>query len=125
MRRHPIAAITAALVVLLLAARAACDPVPAPPNTPLVWYHVASSGRLVTDGGTDLRLPAGYFLPEPSWSALDTELRRLQDSETRLAAEVESYKKSTDGWQPGWKTLATAFVAGAVLGYEIQHHLTH
>jgi hypothetical protein len=61
-------------------------------------------------------LPAGRFLDEPAWSALDTEMKRLQDVETRLRAENDVYKKNADTWSPGWKTLVGAVVTGISVG---------
>ncbi len=98
--------------VLGTAARAACDPAP----TPIV-AHTNTDGHLVTDGGTDLRIPPSYIVDVPTWKRLDAEMRRLQDAETRLTAENASLARSASGWQPGWKTLAGAIVAGAALGF--------
>lgn len=115
----------ATVLVVVIATRAAADPapLPAPANTSLTWYHVETPGHLVTEGGTDLRLPPGYYLPEPVWRALDTEVRRLQDQETRLTAENASLTESATGWQPGWKTLGLAVLSGVALGAYLEHRL--
>ncbi len=112
-------ALTVALV--LAAARALGDPTPAeaPPPT-----HLASSSAVHTDGGSDLRLPPGYFLAEPTWMRLDTETRRLQDAETRLRAENASLRASAaTGWQPGWYTVVLAVSGGIALGAYLDHKL--
>lgn len=62
------------------------------------------------------RLPPGRFLDEPEWSKLDTEIRRLQETETRLKAENNVYKNAADGWSPGWKTLVGALGLGISIG---------
>ncbi len=111
--------LTAALV--LAAARAAADPATAeaPPPT-----HLASSSAVHTDGGSDLRLPPGYFLAEPTWLRLDAETRRLQDAETRLRAENTSLRASAaTGWQPGWYTVVLAVSGGIALGVYLDHKL--
>lgn len=71
---------------------------------------------VVTEGGASLRLPAGYFLVDPLWTSWELELRRLQDAETRLAAENESLRRSAEEWQPGWKLLAGAVLTGLAAG---------
>lgn len=85
--------------------------------------HMRTPSHVQTDGGADVRLPPGWFLDEGSYGTLDTEVKRLQDAETRLKAENGSLKKSADGWQPGWYTLGVAVATGIVLGYEIEKHL--
>lgn len=71
---------------------------------------------LARDDGATRRLPVGRFVDEPSWSMLDTELKRLQDAETRLTAENKSMRETTSGWQPGWISLSTALISGIALG---------
>lgn len=105
------ARLVAALVVaaaLALPARAAAEPPPP--------VHLKSGSSVTTDRGSVLRLPPGYFVTEDGWSKLDVEVRRLQESEVRLKAENESLRDSAESWQPGWKTLAGALVAGISLG---------
>lgn len=109
-------AVAVAVAVYLSATRAAAEPVPAP--TPdLTPWHIVSASTLTTEGGSTEALPAGVvILRGEAWEKLDVEIRRLQDAETRLAAENVSLRESlTDGGGPGWATL-TAFVAGAALG---------
>lgn len=111
-------------VLLVLAGRAAADPVTtivAPAITGA--SHINTSSHLVTDGGSDLRLPAGYFLDEPSYTKIDTELKRLQDSETGLQAANNSLRQSMSGWSPGWKTLLGTLVSGLLLGMYVEHRL--
>jgi hypothetical protein len=79
--------------------------------------HLQSSSTVHTDGGVDLRLPPGYFLPEPDWSKLDVEMRRLQDQETRLNAQNQALRSDLEHWQPGWVTLVGAAVLGGALGW--------
>lgn len=121
-------AFAAALLALLLSAGgAAAQPVAPSPEVPEAGPDVPEAidgpARLhgpstaTLDTGTRVRLPAGYFLPEPYWNALDVEMRRLQDAETRLAAENESLRSSGSTW--GWGTVgiaAGALVAGIVGG---------
>jgi hypothetical protein len=72
-----------------------------------------------TDGGSDLRLPPGYFYDVPAQTKLDDEMRRLQTAETRLTAENASFRKSAAAWSPAWWALAAATATGIVLGWEI------
>jgi len=51
-------------------------------------------------------------MAEPVFAARDAELRALQADRTRLVAERDSYKRSAEQWHPGWKMVATAFIAG-------------
>lgn len=103
--RIKIAALAAACVVHLLTTRAAAEPAPPP-------WRFRQPPTITTPRGTVLELPPGYYLAEPTWSALDAELRRLQERETRLEAENTSLRKSTTERPPGWGTLA--LVTGAL-----------
>ncbi len=110
-------AIAVALAIALYPRSAGADVpplivVPAP-ETPL---HLRSSSTAVTDRGSRLRLPPGYFIDEPGWSKLDLELRRLQDAETRVTAENASLRKATETWQPGWMTLTLTLAVGLAGG---------
>lgn len=105
----------ATVVVMTATTRLALgDPVapPAPVN-----LHILSPSTVHTDGGSDVRLPPGYFLDEATRAAIDTEMKRLQDQETRLTAENTSLTQSTQGWQPGWYTLAITLASGLALGW--------
>lgn len=108
-------------LVLGLGSSAAADPTtPASPAVPAasgIWYHAAAPVHLTVEGGGSYDLPAGYYLPEPAWHALDTEVRRLQTTETRLEAENRVLRRAVAGWTPGWKVLATAVVVGLAGGW--------
>lgn len=78
--------------------------------------HIQSESTLISDGGSILRLPPGYFLPDAKFNALDLELRRLQEQEVRLDAENRSLRKSAETWSPGWKTLTAVFTVGVTVG---------
>lgn len=105
MRRHKIA-VGFALAVALSTRSAADD----------FALHIIAPSKLETAKGTKLELPPGYFLDEPTWKRLDDELKRLQEAETRLRAENESFRKSAQEWQPGWKTLLGATLSGIAIG---------
>lgn len=104
-------ALVVALVVTLLAASATAGPLPPP-------IEVTEEVTLKADTGEELRVPPGRYLPEPTWHALDLEMRRLQDAETRLAAENQSLRSSLDegpGWGT-WVTIGLALAAGIGVG---------
>lgn len=90
----------------------------AEPYTPrpgeILHLQTPTTGK--TDGGTDLRLPPGYFFDEPTHTTLDAEMRRLQERETRLAAENKSLRSSAKGISFGWYALAGALVTGFTVG---------
>lgn len=107
-------AVAVAVVAVLLAPKVAAEPlmhiVTEEPRTLCVpWPEGAAPTTCRT-------LPPGHFVNEPAWSALDTEIRRLQDQETRLDAENRSLRESAAGWQPGWRTLAVTLATGVALG---------
>ena len=102
--------LAAALVVYLLATRAAADPAPS------IRLRMREDSTLTLKSGRVLDLPPGRYIEEIEFEKLEIEFKRLQDAETRLTAERDSYKKSTDQWRVGWKTLVFAFTAGAALG---------
>ena len=108
------AGIAVTIAVVLCAPRVCANPDPVPAGHAV---HVLTPSHLVSDGGTDLRLPPSYVIDEPTWSRLDVEVRRLQDAEHRLTAENASLRKSASGWRPGWKTISLALAAGAVGGW--------
>lgn len=91
-------------------------PVPADPP-PAGFWHVVVPWTLVTPEGTHLQFPPAFIFNEAKYSALDTEMKRLQDAETRLTAENAALKKDVEGWQPGWYTLGAAALAGIALGW--------
>lgn len=78
-------------------------------------YHLKSPSEVVTEKGSKLSLPPGYFLDEKTWQERDAELKRLQEDETRKRAENESLRKSAE--EVPWKTVACALVFGAFVGY--------
>ena len=114
--RRPICLIIA-LAVLLAGPRALADDAPeletAPDPAVLVneaELHIPATGR------TYKLVPGTWLLAPPSWTKLETELKRLQDAETRLSAENKSMRETSSGWRPGWKLLLGAFAVGATSG---------
>ncbi len=102
-----------ALVVYLLAARAAADPAPSD------RLRMRDSSSLTLKSGRVLELPPGRFTEERTFEKDETELKRLQDQETKLGAENRSLRDSAAGWQPGWRTLLLAVASGAMIGFYV------
>lgn len=98
-------ALAAALGVMLLASGAAAE-----------TTHLRSPSTCQTDGGSSVRFPPGVFVPDPDWLRIDTEVRRLQDAETRLGAENRVLRDAAGG---GRFRLVLGVVAGAVLGFAL------
>lgn len=103
--RHRSCAWLVALIIVLWSVLARGEPI-----------RLLTPSVVVTEGGSRVELPPGVFLPEPEWQRLDVEVRRLQDTETRLTAERDSYRESASGG-PGWMGWITAFSAGVAAGY--------
>ena len=109
-------------VVLVLASRAAAD-TGSGSELDTSNLHLATSSTVITDGGTSLRLPPGYFLDESKHGQVDAEFKRLQDQETRLTAANGSLLKSASGFTPGWMAAVAAFVVGGAVGAYLEHRL--
>ncbi len=120
-----LALLSVATLVLVSPIRAAGDPVDA--RLPLLTLPgprtLCKPAELATDPPVCRELPPGRFVDEPAWTALDLELRRLQTKEIRIDAENASLRASADGWQPGWRTLAVAFVTGVAGGFAVYHYI--
>lgn len=117
-------------VVLTLAARGVlADPTPAPAPTVVVapplpgTLHLQTPSTVVTDGGSNLRLPPGYWMDEPTYKRQDDDLKVLQDKDTRLTVENQSLRQSVSGWQPGWKMILSAVVTGLAAGIYLGHKI--
>lgn len=118
-RQHAAGIAATAVVLAALCAPAYGDLAPAPSG----FLHMRSPSTLKTDGGSELRLPPGYFLDEPTYDKLDAETKRLQDAEVRLTAENKSMRQSLSGWQPGWYIIAGFVVSGVALGWYLRDKL--
>ncbi len=105
MRRRRV--VLAVALLVMLSERADAEPP----------VHLKTPSSVQTDGGSTLRLPAGYFLEEPVWDSLQFEVKRLQEREVRLAAENKSLRASADETSFGWTVLGAAIVAGFTAGY--------
>lgn len=105
-------ALVVAFVVSLLTTNAAAEPLSE--VTP-----ITESVTLRADSGAELRVPPGFFVPAPLWATLDAEIKRLQEAETRLAAENASLRASANDDGPGWGTvlaIGSALAAGMIAG---------
>lgn len=100
MRNRRLAVVTALLVTL--AAREASGDI----------VHLKTPSSVVTEGGSTLTLPPGYFLDEQTWQERDLEMRRLQEQETRLVAENKVLRESSDF--PPWASVALGAVGIAI-----------
>lgn len=113
--------------VILLARAATADPSPTPPHGTTgggsTFDHIETPSTCRSDGGTDFRLPPGYFLDEPSWKRYDADVKQLQDDRTRLTAENASMKASLSSWQPGWWTLLGVAASAAAGGWYLRGKL--
>lgn len=130
-RRRRAAALVVAVLVLLASTRtagadgdagagaaettsAAVEPAP-PPAPALPPLHFARPIVITTASGRTLDAPPGYYLADPTFAALDAELRRSQDAETRLGAENESLRRSASE-RPGLALLLGAAAIGVAAG---------
>lgn len=95
----------AVVVVAALGREASSDPI----------YHLRSPSELVTEKGSRLALPPGYFLDENTWADRDAELKAAQEARVRLAAENASMRKSLSEGGSVRGYLIT-LVVGAALG---------
>ncbi len=111
--------IIALCVVLLQCGPAVAEP---PSFAHLLSPRLACLGTLQAPTEC-IQLSPGYFFDEPTYNKLDTEMKRLQDAETRLQAENESFRKFAATWQPGWLTIGTALVAGVALGVYVDRKI--
>lgn len=109
-----------ALVLLLSSSSAAADS--APTHVQTEEPRLLCVPPLAVDARCR-ELPPGRFVDEGTWGRLDAELRRSNDSETRLKAENESLRKSVRGWTPGWRTIAATLVVGLAGGAYLHHKL--
>lgn len=109
MRGKTLVIMAAALSVLLLSGGVAADPLPE-------VIPVTESVTLRADGGAELRVPPGYYVPLDAWQALDAEIKRSQTAETRLSAENLSLRKSAESESCPWYLIAGAFALGITLG---------
>lgn len=105
-------------------------PCPTPPTSPtsltvpgFTYLHILSDFTVKTSGGSELHLAPGYYLDDPNWKKLDDAFKAKADDDTRLTAENAALKASLSGWQPGWKTLATALAVGLVGGWYLHDKL--
>ena len=106
MHLHRRVFLAAALATVLFAREATGEPI----------LHIKTPSTLKTEGGSELRLPPGYFLDEEAWRERDLELKRLQESDVRLRAENRSLRKSAEADAIPWKTIGCAIVFGAFVG---------
>lgn len=110
-----------AIAVTVSSGVAIADPQPSP-DAPHQVIHSPNPITLRADTGEELRVPPGYYLPEPVWQGLDLEVKRLQESETRLKAENRSLRDSASTAGPGWGTVALVLggiAAGVAMGYAL------
>lgn len=106
MRRHRKMGMAAALVVYLLATRAAAEPAPSQ------HMRMRDPSSLTVKSGRTFELPPGRFIEEELFQKSEAERMKMADAVTRLTAENRSYKTSSKEWRPGWKSLCTAFALG-------------
>jgi hypothetical protein len=85
--------------------------------------RISSRSTLKTEGGSELSLPARVrIMSEEKFEALDKEVRRLQEVETRLSAENASLRATPSGsstWIAVTIVAAGSLIAGAYLGWRV------
>ena len=101
-------------VLLTLSTRVAADPVDKPP--PTVPAQIKSASVLTT-AKTRIELPPlWWILPPDKYPAMDAELKRAQEAETRLTAENGSLRSSAAKTDVNLIALTIAVVVGAIGG---------
>ena len=96
---------------------------PAPTVAPVKPVHILTPAEVHTQGGSDINLPPGYFLTEPDWNVLDSQVKDLQDDKTRLTAQNNAFRNAPG---PGWWILVAGTVGllvGVSGGIYIGHKL--
>jgi hypothetical protein len=111
--------ISALLILVCMSSDAFGEPEPIPGGS---MSLVTSPGVLtLIEGPTPGRsfiIPLGSHVYAPAEHLIiDTELKRLQERETRLAAENDALRKKTSGWQPGYLTLVKVTLGALVVGF--------
>jgi hypothetical protein len=98
--------VAAAFAVFLLSRIAVADPAHS--------IHTLSPTTCHSDGGSAFSMGPSYHVTEDDWQRMDKEMRRLQDHETQLEVERDSYRNHAhDGI--GWGTISIV-VAGIAVG---------
>lgn len=125
MKHKKVYVVLAAVVASHLLCHAAYgDPAPTSIAVPGFSYvHILSDFDVKTSGGSQLHLPPSYCVDEPGWKKLDDAYKTKSDDDTRLTAENKALKEALSGWQPGWKTLASALAVGLVGGWYLHDKL--
>ena len=98
------------VIALLLASLGHADPL-----CDSTCLHHKKPAKLTTESGNVFDLPPGYTIPEEKYNSLDAELKRLQDTETRLTAENTSLRKSARS-SVGWVGVVSAIGLGLTVG---------
>ena len=121
---HKVGVVVTAIVFMLSTGAAYGDPAPSPSTTTAPsFFHLADPSVLTSHAGTVLTLPPGYWMDEPTFKLEDDKRKVEQDLDTRLTAENKSLRAAAAGWQPGWKTLATALMTGLAAGWYLHSKL--
>lgn len=114
----------AAGLVVLLSARDALAQDAGPPDAASEvdagldpTTHVKSSFVVTTAAGNTRAFAPSWIVPEPVWTLIDVELKRLQTTETVLGAENASLRASAAEGGFGWGSVVAvaAAVAGGIL----------
>ena len=100
-------AVAVAIILVLFSDRVLAEDLP-------FGHYVVKNTAVVDVAGAKFNLPVGTHVVTPDlWGTLETEVKRLQDQETRLKAENQSLKNALNAWSPGIGTLAV--IAGSVV----------
>ncbi len=108
-------AIAIAVAIVLTGKYARADEPPPEPPEMAAPLHVLSPSTITTITGASKSLPPGWFYSEAQRAALDAEIKRAQDAETRLGAENASLRASASEFTPSWRLMLGA-VGLALLG---------
>jgi hypothetical protein len=77
-------------------------------------YRIKSPSTVVTEKGSTLKLPPGYFLDEEAWRERDERLKQAENDRTRLKAENQSLRKSAGDYP--WVATGVVGAFGVALG---------
>lgn len=97
---------TCIIALMLVATSATAEPL-----------RLRTASTVKTDGGSELRLPAGYFLEDELWEKLDAEVRRLQAVETSLKTENSELRQAIENSTAAPLVMAVSALAlGLIVG---------